>query len=91
MNMSFLFWKAATGPVAIVSWPHRVPSHPPPLPLHVTAGKNHLNPEEITPLISTGIGERFSQTIIKFRTCSALAPKWTPPLNESADLTQGTL
>ncbi len=25
----------------------------------------------------------------KFRTCSALAPVWTPPMNESAELTQG--
>jgi hypothetical protein len=28
---------------------------------------------------------------VKFRTCSALAPKWTPPINESAELTQGAL
>jgi hypothetical protein len=33
---------------------------PPPLPLRVAkTGKNHLN-EEITPLLSTGTGERFS-------------------------------
>jgi hypothetical protein len=35
----------------------------PPLPLHVaTAGKNHLN-KEITPLLHTGIGEQYCQTI----------------------------
>jgi hypothetical protein len=40
---------------------YRVPTLPP--PLHVaTAGKNHLN-EEITPLLPTGIGERYGQTI----------------------------
>ncbi len=26
---------------------------------------------------------------IKFRTCSALAPMWTPPIKESAELTRG--
>jgi hypothetical protein len=37
---------------------------PPPLPSSMIgkAGKNHLN-KEITPLLPTGIGERFSQTI----------------------------
>ncbi len=35
----------------------------PPPPLRVAkAGRNHLN-EEITPLLPTGIGERYSQTI----------------------------
>ncbi len=29
--------------------------------------------------------------VIKFKTCSALVPIWTPPINESAELTQGTL
>ena len=34
------------------------------LPLRVVkAGRNHLN-EEITPLLPTGIGERYSQTIL---------------------------
>ncbi len=28
---------------------------------------------------------------IKFSTCSTLAPMWTPPINESAELTQGAL
>ncbi len=41
---------------------HRAPTHSP-LPLCVAkTGKNQLN-EEITPLLSTGIGDRFSQTI----------------------------
>jgi hypothetical protein len=41
---------------------HRVPT-PSPRSLRVAkTGKNHLN-EEITPLLPTGIGERFSQTI----------------------------
>ncbi len=41
---------------------HRAPT-PSPLPLRVAkTGRNHLN-EEITPLLSTGIGERFSQNI----------------------------
>jgi hypothetical protein len=36
---------------------------PPPVPVRVAkTGKNHLN-EEITPLLPTGIGERYSQTI----------------------------
>ncbi len=30
-------------------------------------------------------------THIKFRTCSALAPMWTPPINESGDRTRGAL
>ncbi len=41
---------------------HRVPT-PTPLPLRVAkTGKNQLN-EELTPLLPTGIGERFNQTI----------------------------
>ncbi len=41
---------------------HRAPT-PSPLPLRVAkTGKNKLD-EEITPLLPTGIGERFSQTI----------------------------
>ncbi len=41
---------------------HRVPT-PSHLPLCVAkAGRNHLN-EDITPLLPTGIGERYSQTI----------------------------
>jgi hypothetical protein len=45
-----------------ISQTHRAPTHSP-LPLRVVkTGKNHLN-EEITPLLPTGIGERFRQTI----------------------------
>ncbi len=40
----------------------RVPT-PPPFPLHVAkAGRNHLN-EELSSLLPTGTGERYSQTI----------------------------
>ncbi len=63
---------------------HRVPT-PPPTPRHVaTAGKYHLN-EEITPIIPTGIGERYCQTISNL----GHAPMWTPPINKSAELTSG--
>ncbi len=63
------------------------PTPPPPPPRGVAkTGKNHLN-EEIISLLSTGIGESFCKT--KFRTWSALAPMWTPPINESAALTRG--
>jgi hypothetical protein len=42
---------------------HRMPT-PSPLPLRVPkAGRNHLN-EKIIPLLPTGIGERYSQTIL---------------------------
>jgi hypothetical protein len=40
----------------------------PPLLRVAKAGRNHLN-KEITPLLPTGIGERYSQT-----SCSAFAP-----------------
>ncbi len=62
-----------------------------PPPLHVeTAGKNHLN-EEITPLLPTGIGERYCQTISNLRHSALLRRCELPPINESAELTQGTL
>jgi len=41
---------------------HRVPTPQPPSSTLGKAGRNHLN-EEITPLLPTGIGERFSHTI----------------------------
>jgi hypothetical protein len=49
------------------SYTHRAPTplfpSPPPPPVRVAkTGKNHMN-EEIIPLLPTGIGERFSQTI----------------------------
>ncbi len=72
------------------AWEHRAPTHSP-LPLLVAkTDKNNLN-EEITPLLARGIGERSSQTLSKFRTCSALASMWTPPVNESAELTRRAL
>ncbi len=45
---------------------HSQGADPLPLPLRVAkAGRNHLNEEisQITPLLPTGIGERYSQTI----------------------------
>ncbi len=73
-------WQAQSGTY------HRVPT-PSPLPLRVAkAGRNHLN-EEIPP------PHRDKRTMLqnhsKFGTCSALAPMWTPLINESAELTQG--
>jgi hypothetical protein len=45
-----------------------------PLPVRVAkTGKNNLN-EEITPLLPTGIGERFSQTILNLRHAALLRP-----------------
>jgi hypothetical protein len=50
-------------PSADASSPSQRGPTPPPLPLHMAkTGRNHLN-KEITPLLPTGIGERFSQTI----------------------------
>jgi hypothetical protein len=52
---------------------HRVPTPPPPLPLPLArACRNHLN-EEITPLLPTGIGERYSQTISNLGHASLLS------------------
>jgi hypothetical protein len=61
---------------------------PLPLPLRVAkAGRNHLN-EEITPFLPTVIGEGYSQTITNLGHAALLR---TPPINESAELTQGAL
>ncbi len=59
-------------------------------PLHVAkTDRNNLN-EEITPLLPTGIGQRYCQTIsINNMQCSCADV--TPPTNESAELTQGAL
>jgi hypothetical protein len=54
------------------------------------AGRNHLN-EEITPLLPTGIGERFSQTISNLGHAALLRRYELPPINESAELTQRAL
>ncbi len=50
----------------------------PPPPRVAKTGKNHLN-EEITPLLPTGIGERFSQTISTLGH-AALLRRCEPPL-----------
>ncbi len=72
--------------------PQGADPHPSFLYAREGARRNHLK-EEITPLLPTGIGERraIQPYHIKFRTCIALAPMRTPPINESAELTQGAL
>ncbi len=58
------FWggKDAVCVTVKLVFPHRVLTPLPP-PIRIAmAGKNHLN-EEITPLLFTGIGERFRQTL----------------------------
>ncbi len=42
---------------------HWAPTPPPPSPTQGKAGRSHLS-EEVTPLLPTGLGERFSQTIL---------------------------
>jgi hypothetical protein len=54
-------------------------------PLHTTSPV-----PEITPLLHTGIGERYSQTISNLGH-AALLLRYEPPINESAELTQGAL
>ncbi len=56
----------------------RVPTPPPPL---------------YTPLLLPLVWDRrgILPNHSKFRTCSALVPMWTHPINESAELTQGAL
>ncbi len=66
----------------------------PTLPLRVAKpGINHLK-REIVPVFPTGIGERYSQTISKLGHAALLRrcelPR-SPPINESAELTQGSL
>jgi hypothetical protein len=69
---------------------HRAPTpSPPPLRLAKT-GKNHLN-EEITPLLPTGIGERFSQPVSNLGNAALLRRCELLPINESAELTRGAL
>jgi hypothetical protein len=45
--------------------------------------------EEITPLLPTEIGERFSQTILKLGHAALLRRCELPPKNESAELARG--
>jgi hypothetical protein len=71
---------------------HRVLTHSL-LPLRVaTASKSRLN-EEINPLLPTGIGERYSQTISNLGNTTLLRRcKLTGiPIKESAELIQGAL
>ncbi len=63
---------------------------PPPPPRVAKAGRKHLN-KEITPPPPHWYRRAIQPNQIKFRTCSALAPLRTPPINESAELTQGDL
>jgi hypothetical protein len=64
---------------------------PSPIPLRVAkAGRNILN-EEITPLLPTGIGERYSQTVSNLGHAALLRRCDLPPVNKSAELTQGAL
>ncbi len=56
---------------------NRVPTPTTPSSTRGKAGRNHLN-VEITPSARRVI----QPSHIKFRTCSALAPMWTPPINE---------
>ncbi len=60
---------------------------PPPLPWG-KAGRNHLN-EKVTPLLPSGIGERFSQTISNLGHASLLRRCELPPINESAEVSRG--
>jgi hypothetical protein len=68
---------------------HRVPTPIPPSSTLGKAGRNHLN-EEITPLLPTGIGERYSQTISNLGH-AALLRRCELPHNESAELTRWAL
>jgi hypothetical protein len=64
-----------------------------PLPPRVSkAGKNYCN-EEITPLLTTGIGERYSLTISNLGHAALLRPCELPlaPINGSTELTQEAL
>jgi hypothetical protein len=47
--------------------------------------------EEIIPLLPTGIGERYSQTISNLGHAALLRRCETPPINEIAELTQVAL
>jgi hypothetical protein len=52
--------------------------------------RNHLN-EEITPLLPTRIGERFSPNISNLGHAALMSRCELPPINESAELTRGAL
>jgi hypothetical protein len=64
--------------------------HPPPPPTLSEARKNYLN-EEIISLLPSGIGEQYNHPISNFGHASLLRRCELPPVNESAELTQGAL
>ncbi len=55
--------RRVTRPNQLVHVDDKLPTPTPPPSTLGKAGRNHLNEEIITPLLPTGIGERFSQTI----------------------------
>jgi hypothetical protein len=76
----FLYTNVLLCGICVASTGRRLP---PPPPLHVAkTGKNHLN-EEISPLLPTGIGEKFSQTISNLGHAALLRRCELPPINES--------
>jgi hypothetical protein len=72
----------------LVRGAHRVPT-PTPLPPREGRQVQILFNKEITPLLPTGIGERFSQTISNLGHAALLRQSELPPINESTELTQG--
>jgi hypothetical protein len=62
----------------------------PPSSTRGKTGRNHLK-EEITPLLATGIGKRYSQTIPNLEHAALLPRYELPTIQESAALTQGAL
>jgi hypothetical protein len=62
---------------------------PPPSSMRGKTGRNHLNEESPPP--PHWDRRAIQPNHIEFKTCSALAPMWTPPINESAKLTRGAL
>ncbi len=80
----------ASEAVSILNVAHRVPTPPPPF-LYSTrgkAGRNNLKRGKNYPPPPHWVGRAIQPSHIKFRTCSALSPMWTPPINESADQTR---
>jgi hypothetical protein len=73
-------------------WPWLHPQgadpHLPPTSTRGKAGRNHLT-VEITPLLPSGISERFRQTLSNLGHAAHLRRCELPVMNESAELTQG--
>ncbi len=63
----------------------------PPPPTRSEAGRNHFHEEIFYPPPPHWDRRAILPNHTKFRTCSVLAPMWTPPINDSAELTQGAL